>query len=214
MNPQPYIIVLAGNTREGRRYAKLAGLPRGRHRVVFSAKQIRHLRSAEIHELPSFSRRLDRHGINAALRYTRGERKLVEMPDEDVAVRRHVQMSSYGDIPPRRLEAAYRYNALRDDAEHAAWLKLETPTSTQIATGLAKVEDQGDGMGPQTTIDGFDEQVTIPAPRKRRSRCRLCGELVFGDDDPDHDTAAHEAQDAKLLGKPAPTPSNFFGASD
>lgn len=217
---QPYVIVLAGSTREGRRYAKLAALPKGRHRVVFSAKQIRRLRHAEIHELPSFRRRPDRHGINAALRYTRGERLMVEMPTE--------QMEPSEERTPagptlRQLEVAYRYNALRDDAEHAAWLesaevKVEDPSwdapgdpLADLEQARAKVEDQGDGMGPQTTIDGADEPVEPKAPIRRRKRCPVCQELVFGDEDPAHDAAAHEAVDAAVLGKPVPSPASFFG---
>jgi hypothetical protein len=208
---KPYVIVLAGNTREGRRYAKLAGLPKGGHRVVFSAKQIRRLRSAEIHELPSFRRRPDRHGINAALRYTRGERKLVEMPTEQMSpYGDNVQMSPYDDISPRQFEAAYRYNALRDTPALDAVAELAK--AAEEAAELDKIEDQGDGLGPQLDIDG-DEHPVEPKPRKRRSRCKVCAQLVFGDDDPDHDAGAHEAVDAKVLGKPAPTlaAASFFG---
>lgn len=75
-----YVIVLAERVHEANLYAKRAGLPRGRFRFPTSAASIRGLRVAEIHELPSFSRRRDKHAIDAALRFARGERKMVEMP--------------------------------------------------------------------------------------------------------------------------------------
>lgn len=79
-----YTIILAGSTREASKYAKLAGLPKGRWRFASQAASIRGLRVAEIHELPSFARRPDRHAINGELRYTKGERIQVEMPEEPV----------------------------------------------------------------------------------------------------------------------------------
>lgn len=239
---QPYVIVLAGSTREGRRYAKLAGLPKGRHRVVFSAKQIRHLRHAEIHELPSFKRRPDRHGINAALRYTKGERKLVEMPAD-------VEQDSRGPLTQRQLEVAYRFNALREtpaldavselakaeELDALDGLKQVSEVRSNVEAILAKaedsaailqefedkdgeVEDQGDGMGPQLTIEGDEEPVEPKAPiRRRRTRCKLCDNLVAGDDDPAHDAVKHaEANRGVTLPNPdAPAkpvdPRSFFG---
>lgn len=223
MKPLPYVIVLAGNSREGHQYAKRAGLPKGRHRVVYSAKQVRRLRSAEIHILPSFKRRPDRHGILAALRYTRGERFDVTMPPKD---------DLRGELTDRQLETAYRYDRLRDtqtffgSISRAELVDLEAVEShdvfgdIHIATEVLSPQfppvDQGDGLGEQLTVDGSQEPVEQAPVRKRRSRCKVCSELVMGDDDPAHDAAAHEAHEDKLLGKPEADPfdrtiPNFFG---
>lgn len=209
MKQQPYIIVLAGNTREGRRYAKLAGLPKGRHRVVYSAKQIRHLRSAEVHELPSFKRRPDRHAINAALRYTRGERRSVEMPADVVTDPR-------GPLTARQLEVAYRFNALRGIAALDA-VAEEYKTEIETAT-IAELDKLEPNESDEAAREVESRAVFTPVPdegRKRRSRCRVCDELVFSDNDPAHDAAKHEATDSKVLGKPVPTTvTNFFGQAD
>lgn len=204
---QPYVIVLAGNTREGRRYAKLAGLPKGRHRVVFSAKQIRRLRYAEIHELPSFKRRPDRHGINAALRYTKGERKLVEMPVD-------VEQDPRGPLTARQLEVAYRFNTLRDlDADEQ--MSPNDDIEQMSPNGDIPPKDQGDGLGPQLTIDGGEEPVKPKA--RRRTRCKVCDNLVASDDDPAHDAVKHaEANRGVALPNPdAPAkpvdPRSLFG---
>lgn len=78
-----YVIVLARTPQEGSTYAKRAKLPRGRYRVATSASTIRGLRVAEVHELPSFAQRPDRHAVEAELRFARGPRKQVEMPERD-----------------------------------------------------------------------------------------------------------------------------------
>lgn len=217
---QPYVIVLAGNSREGRRYAKLAGLPKGRHRVVYSAKQVRNLRHAEVHELPSFARRPDRHGINAALRYTRGERIQVEMPDVD---------DPRGELTARQLEVAYRFNALREARRKQALEDFrlsemvgDTPiappeTVLSLEDALAEAYPEVGGraeleeLATAAKLDEDGEPVEPKAPiRRRRSRCKVCDALVFGDDDPAHNVELHEAQDGKVLGKPSLT--NFFGS--
>lgn len=78
-----YVIVLARTPQEGSTYAKRAKLPRGRFRVATSASTIKGLRVAEVHELPSFVDRPDRHAVEAVLRYARGPRLQVEMPERD-----------------------------------------------------------------------------------------------------------------------------------
>lgn len=81
-----YVIVLCGNPQEGNRYAKRAKLPVGRYRVATRAGSIKGLRVAEVHELPSFASRPDKHAIEAVLRYAKCERLQVEMPEEDLRV--------------------------------------------------------------------------------------------------------------------------------
>lgn len=66
-----YVVVLANNTREAMRYAAAAKLPRGSFRYAAKASTIRRLRVAEVHILPEFHKRLDRHAILAELRYAK-----------------------------------------------------------------------------------------------------------------------------------------------
>lgn len=206
MKQQPYVIVLAGNTREGHRYAKRMGLPRGRHRVVFSAKQIRHLRYAEIHELPSFKRRPDRHSINAALRYAKGERKLVQMPPDPEADKR-------GPLKVRQLEVAHRYNRIRNATIAEAITQIvpefsDTSNGSNMEAEGGPVIDQGDGLGPQLDLDGGEHPVERKA--RRRTRCKVCGELHFPEEP--HIEAEDLYNAAPVEERPIkPTPSNFFG---
>src|SRR5690606_21749310 len=61
-------LILAKSTTEANRYARLFGLQPFTYRAVSRAGSIRNLRSAEVHVLPSFLRRVDRHAIVMALR--------------------------------------------------------------------------------------------------------------------------------------------------
>lgn len=76
----PYVLVLAKNTHQGAVYARRAKLQRGRYRVVASASAITGIKRAEVHILPEFHQRPDRHRILAELRYARCEFFDVEMP--------------------------------------------------------------------------------------------------------------------------------------
>lgn len=64
-----YIVILAGGHNEAMVYAQSRGLKVGTYRYATRAATIRGLRNAVIHELPSFKNRIDRHSIEAALRY-------------------------------------------------------------------------------------------------------------------------------------------------
>lgn len=64
-------LILAKSTTEANRYAKLFGMDRFTYRAVTRAGAIRGLRSAEVHILPSFLQRVDRHSIVAELRMAR-----------------------------------------------------------------------------------------------------------------------------------------------
>lgn len=69
-----YRIILANTHTEAMEYARAKGFPRGSFRYATRAATIKGLRAAEIHELPSFALRMDKHAINAALRFARVER--------------------------------------------------------------------------------------------------------------------------------------------
>lgn len=71
-------IILAANVQEGNAYAREQGFRQGDFRVAFRAATIRGVRESEVHELPSFQRRLDKHAIESELRYNRGPRFVIE----------------------------------------------------------------------------------------------------------------------------------------
>jgi hypothetical protein len=68
---QKMTLVLAKSIPEANAYARLIDLPRSRYRAVRSAGAIKGIRNAEVHILPSFSTRPDRHSILGALRWAR-----------------------------------------------------------------------------------------------------------------------------------------------
>lgn len=107
-------LILARNPREAGSYAASMGIARQHFRAVQKAEGIRSVRNAEVHLLPGFLERRDRHGILQALRASRHLEIFYVDPAD-------VRESSSGDIgesrrtpTERELEAAYRYNALRD----------------------------------------------------------------------------------------------------
>lgn len=67
----PRILVLSGSNRETQAYAKHLGVRPTAVQHAFGANNVRGVTLSEIHELPSFSSRRDRHAILAALRYLR-----------------------------------------------------------------------------------------------------------------------------------------------
>ena len=66
-----YRVILCNDYREGHAYAVSQGFRHGNFRVASRAGTIKGLRVAEIHQLPSFEQRRDKHSILAALRYAR-----------------------------------------------------------------------------------------------------------------------------------------------
>lgn len=67
----PRILVLSGSNRETQAYAKHLGVRPTAVQHAFGANNVRGVTLSEIHELPSFSSRRDKHSILAALRYLR-----------------------------------------------------------------------------------------------------------------------------------------------
>jgi hypothetical protein len=62
------IIILTGTVQEAARYTRETDLPRGRFIAPMSASQIDGVVPSEVHVLPGFRRRRDRHAILAAVK--------------------------------------------------------------------------------------------------------------------------------------------------
>jgi hypothetical protein len=62
------IIILTGTVQEAARYTRETDLPRGRFIAPMSASQIDGVVPSEVHVLPGFLRRRDRHAILAAVK--------------------------------------------------------------------------------------------------------------------------------------------------
>lgn len=186
------ILILAKSTTEANSYAKKAGLPRFTYRAVRNASAIRGIRKAEVHILPSFTTRIDRHNILAALQWAKtlevfyvDPADLPEPPDPR------------GELTERQLEVAFRYNALRDLAEYeedmAALKALEDKLATKVrVTAVSddveppashlQLVDRVKPEEPSGNEAGETESSEDPAPapkQRRRSRCKECSELHF-----------------------------------
>jgi len=178
---QPYVLVLAQTSHEGAKYVRRAKLPRGRWRIVAKASSIRGIRKAEVHCLPGFHKRPDRHSILGELRYANCEWRDVEMPPaeeapavdqgdgmgEQLTIEQALQEAgSYVEkVGPseRDLEVAYRYDRLRD-------LAAEQPDPPVDDEEQAKYDAAVSNM------------LETPKPKRRR-KCADCGTLHFKDED-------------------------------
>lgn len=154
---QPYVLVLAQTSHEGATYVRRAKLPRGRWRVVARASSIRGIRKAEVHILPGFHRRPDRHSILGELRYAQCEMIDVEMPPRETPA-----PVDQGDGMGEQLTI--------DDAAPVA---MPTVSSSTPPVEMPTIEAPGAGV---------DEERIVAERPKRRSKCSDCGTLHFKDE--------------------------------
>jgi hypothetical protein len=185
-----YILILAKNAKQAVTYAKRAGLPNFSYRCVASAGSVTGITSADVHILPEFHTRPDRHRIFAALRYSRDiDYYDVEMPDllEAPAV-------DQGDGMGEQLSID---DVLEED-QHMARLGLLPEVEKELGPGA--VDPLDDVTAPEEEgvdfVLGADpaELGIEDKPKPRRKRCKVCGRLTVGDypDDDTHDAAAHK----------------------
>lgn len=154
-----YVIILAKTPQEGSTYAKRARLPKGGYRVATRASAIKGLRVAEIHELPSFRLRVDRHAIDAALRYTRGKRLQVEMPEVDLRIH---------DIDEAQ-EAAYLEYADRNAAARAAEAAEAFVNALTVDKEAARGEEAGATEPSEDAAPAPKAKPTAPRRKAKQS---------------------------------------------
>ena len=153
-------LILAKSITEANSYAKLAGLQRFTYRSVRSAGAIRGVRDAEVHILPSFTVRLDRHAILAALTWA----KSLEVFYVDPADLAPAEEDSDSNVleagtPPTEAEIdeAYALNAAREeplvavvtDGKHQTRESLTRAVEAEIAADL-QVPDRPKARKPRT----------------------------------------------------------------
>ncbi len=163
-------LILAKNISEANAYAKLAGLQRFTYRAVRSAGAIRGVRNAEVHILPSFLRRVDRHAILATLAWA----KTLEVYYVDPA---DLEEETRGDLTDRQLEVAYRYDALRDAALRAAADDAEHGPASGRPQDFETPDDQERSESPIGSVEaaeneGLAPEKPAPKPRKPRAKAK------------------------------------------
>jgi len=205
------ILILAKSPIEASRYAKLVDLPRFTYRYVARAGTIRGVRSAEVHVLPSFLNRLDRHGILAALRLAKLDVYYVDPVDfvEEAEVQvadpmpeiRVVAVSDDVEPPQHHVDmvAAVLPNGSTTDWESEGGATEQQIMAENDGTPVGEVEEK--------IHDAQQKEQDVKEPaRKRRYRCPVCNQLVWNDEDVDHDADAHET--AAALEKEQAAPAN------
>lgn len=178
----PYVIVLAKNTHEGATYARRAPLTRGRYRIAVSAGSIRGLRRAEVHILPSFDQKPDRHAILAELRWAKCDYFYVEMPErqmgpaidqgdgmgEQLTIDDALAASSNGDNPELSSnEDISNGDAMVSEGGNIGTVELED-----------SIPEHGGAPGDLVDPAQLDEEVK----KRRRTRCKKCGQLHLADE--------------------------------
>lgn len=203
----PYVIVLTDKPNEANTYAKRAGLRRGQYRYPTSASSIRGIRVAEIHELPSFSQRRDRHAIDAELRYARGERKLVQMPEaapvdqgdgfgEQLTIDQisgsTIERGKIGAValirksiepnPVVNHDGPY-VEEFKTVLEPEGWEPPESLNALQILALAGNTDSTKSGADVLAELEESqgEDVATTTEKKRRRSRCRGCGELDFAE---------------------------------
>lgn len=112
-------IILSKSNRESGNYAKAVGIDRFTYRHGRNAAQIRATRRAEVHILPSFLTRMDRHAILASLAWAKGITVVyADWDGSELLVGAEPVVSAEvdprGELTDRQLETAYRYHAIRE----------------------------------------------------------------------------------------------------
>lgn len=198
-----YVIVLADRIHEANRYAKQVKLPKGRWRFPSSAGAIRGLKVAEIHELPSFAIRRDRFAIDAQLRYTRGERKLVfERPELDDVLLDEAYFENDAINYPSRYLTGTDFDPSAISAADIGMQSITTDKilANAITVGTIGVDPRGSlterqlevayrynalrelGLDALGDPDDTEPDPTAPVEKpkqRRRSKCPTCGEMDF-----------------------------------
>ena len=206
------ILILCKSPREANQYAKLVGLQRFTYRYVARAGTIHGgLRNADVHVLPSFLDRIDRHRILSALRWTKCEVFYCdpadfEEPREQEAAEARAELEA-------NVQAAL--NANPDD--FSANLADAFIVADRKSTGT--INDDGtvtfkvvapDEADEAVELDPIDDPKINPDGRKRRYTCKVCDQKVFSDADPAHDQEAHATTEALKTQAPE-SASGFFG---
>lgn len=192
-----YVIVLAANPSEGATYARRTGLPARTYRVPAAAKSIKGLQAADVHVLPTFATRPDRHAILAELRHGRD----IVMVDVQMPAPAEPAPVDQGDGMGEQLTIDDFLGRVRDTGKAEpcefddvqidipATVALIRPENPDLADAIEAANPQEDASGstPGTTESGEDAAST--QARRRRTRCAECGELTFEAHDHSRDPA-------------------------
>lgn len=170
MAAQPY--VLARTMREAHEFARgELGLAHGQYRIVNSPSTIKSVRGADLYLVPGYANRFDRFAIKGAIRWTR-------MNVIDVE-----KQQAEAPAIPDDLDPAGEQLLIPVGDDEASAFVLSTNEDT------AEVSTNGDNMISEGSPVAPEPETTEPPKKRRRSRCKDCGNLHFkGEPCPDETT--------------------------
>ena len=128
-----YRVILCNDYREGHAYAVSQGFRHGNFRVASRAGTIKGLRVAEVHQLPSFEHRRDKHSILAALRYARVPAWFI-IEDGWEWPRKPVEQADVATVTPEELAQVW-----------GPTRTLASITGSPVATEVTDVEPMASG---------------------------------------------------------------------
>lgn len=149
-----YVVILANNLAEANRHVKRQGLRRGTYRFAARAATVRKLRVGEIHVLPGFRKRFDKHAILNEVRFTRGKRRVFN------------ECGVEGQCYPleRAAEVAFRYEAIRESTRQQALAEF--------------AEKELIGGEPARAPEPSEDPA--PAPRRRKAAAKPAPAVADG----------------------------------
>jgi hypothetical protein len=179
-----HILVVAKDSREGRKYVKRADLPNFTYRIVRAAASIQGIQSVDVHLVDGFEQRPDAGSILAQLRWGRdivyysvAMPEALEAPATDQGDGMGEQLTIDDVAPVEQPKPRRRHKSVDPVIEIVpAQSAAESPDHV-VATS-----------------DDAAELTEQAKPRARRSRCKTCGRLTLASydvDKVDHDIAAH-----------------------
>lgn len=222
-------LILAKSPREAQSYAKLVGLRPFTYRFVTRAAAIRGIRNAEVHILPSFILRIDRHGILATLRNAKLDVYYVDPADlvDDSPEPQQAPEDLAAEVLPNGSQTGWESEGgapLPDPSDDGTvTFQIVAPSDRDTGHTEAELAAMSGANDPDLAApiqEAKDSEPTAEEKaeepeRKRRYRCKVCDQLVWNDADPEHDADAHATEAALQAEPPVRAASdvlNFFGS--
>lgn len=203
MAAAPYI--LARTMKEAHEFARGdLGLTYGHYRIVNSPSTIKSVRGADLYLVPGHQNRFDRFAMKGAIRWTR--MNVIDVEKDGLGV------DPRGDLTPDLLEMAYAEHSVRSGngapgistssapdgltppgvqtsmAFDDLFSEVGKPVvfAEQVQTAVVIPDETAEALDvPQPTLDGgeaIEPKPEEPAKKRRRTRCKDCGELHFKTD--------------------------------
>lgn len=201
----PATLILAKNTQEANHYAKVIGLPRFTYRAVRDAGAIRGVRNAEVHVLRSFLKRPDRHNILSALRNARWTQTYYVVFEDGKIVDPNPP-ATFVTGADGTTEAYDGMVHMVTGGVHSTKGSLDRATREEILQEMSDEIEDEEPSEPTAETEPSEDPAPAEKPerRRRRTRCKDCGNLHYKDEPCDTEFDSGEPV------TPTPAPTDFI----